>query len=76
MNTPDMVASESKAIDEKIKSISVNYLQLMLDCAKDETLREKFLKSPGPYLNERVGMKIPESVKVIPDTKKLQWPVI
>ena len=48
----------------------------LIECAKDETTREKFFENPHYYLNEKVGMKIPEEVQVLLDAQKLTWPEI
>ena len=67
--------SESKAIDDKIKTIVINYLQLMIDCAKDDNVRDEFMERPHPFLRE-VGMSIPDSVEVVLDNKETRWPEI
>jgi len=38
-HVPVIGVSGSKEVDERIKSMCVNYLQLQLDCAKDEKFR-------------------------------------
>ncbi len=73
MDAPGIEVTESKAIDETIKSIYLNYMQLMIDCANDETVKEDFLNNTHYYLNEKVGMKIPDSVQIELDYDKLQW---
>lgn len=66
---------ESKAIDEKIRLICVNYWQLMIDCANDESKREDFMENPRPFLN-KVGMTIPDGVKILLDNVNPGWPTI
>ena len=73
---PVFGVSESKKTDDKIRSICVNYMQLMLDCAKDEKIRNSFIKYPHYYLNEKVGMKIPKSVTIVLNAKTMGWPVL
>lgn len=68
--------SESKAIDKKIKDICLGYIKLMYDCAAYEKIREDFIARPHYYLNEHVGMVIPENVKIILDAKRNRWPVV
>ncbi len=61
---------------EEIKTMCTNYLQLMLDCANDEAVRDEFRDQPGKILNERNIMYFPEKVHVKLDTKKRRWPVV
>lgn len=69
---PSLTVSKSPAIDEKIKSIYVNYLQLVLDAARDPKLKEELFASNKKrieVLNDKVGMTMPPNVHVIFDTK-------
>ena len=76
---PQLTVSKPKGIDEEIRSIYVNYMQLMLDAANDSTLREELFNSNERrlyYLNEKVGMTIPEGVEVMLQTSGLNQPKV
>lgn len=75
MSIETLNVRESKEIDEKINSIVINYLQLMIDCAKDDNVRQDFINNPHPYL-DKVGMTVPKNVKVILDEKIDRWPAM
>ncbi len=76
---PDIVVKKSKEIDEQIRSIYVNYMQLMLESAKDEKLKKELFsdnKKRVEYLNKQVGMTIPNGVHVMFRLKGLHYPKI
>lgn len=76
---PKLTVKKSSGIDEEIRTIYVNYMQLMLDAAKDDTLREELFTSNEKrlyYLNEKVGMTIPDGVTVILGTGDIHVPKI
>ena len=76
---PELTVKRPKGIDEKIRSIYVNYMQLMLDAANNETLKNELFSSNERrlyYLNEKVGMTIPEGVHVLLQTSGLHQPRI
>ena len=75
MTAPSYQINESPAVDKSIQSIYANYLQLMVNCTKDEKLREDFIKNPRPFLNE-VGMTIPNSAKILLDDEDLDRPKV
>jgi hypothetical protein len=69
---PTVSVKSPKGIKEKIRSIYLNYMQLMIDCSKYETLKAQLMTSNEKrlfYLNEVVGMTIPEGVEVILEEK-------
>ncbi len=76
MNAPVMEVEKSETIDERIRSMCVNYMKLMVECMEDDTVREDFLSNPHPYLNDKVGMKIPNNVGVMFDENLARWPSI
>jgi hypothetical protein len=76
---PELTVSKPKGIDKKIRSIYVNYMQLMLDAAKDEALKNELFSSNERrlyYLNEKVGMTVPAGVKVMLQTAGLNQPKV
>ncbi len=70
------VTDTSRNAQDKIKAISVNYLQLLIDCANDEAVKQDFLNNRHHYLNEKVGMRIPESVAIELDYEHKRHPEI
>jgi len=73
--SPKLTVSRSEAIDEKLTSIYINYMQMMLDAAKDAKFREELFSSNEKrveYLNNKVGMTMPKNVHVVFVTKGLK----
>lgn len=66
----------SEEIDKKIKTIYINYCNLLLKCARDPDVRDDFLNRPRKYLTEEVGMTIPPEVHVQLDRDRLRWPIV
>lgn len=76
---PELTVKKPKGIDEKIRKIYVNYMKLMLEAATNEDLKEELFTSNKKrlhYLNNEVGMKIPDGVHVIFQTGDLHSPKI
>jgi hypothetical protein len=72
---PKLKVTKTPGINEKLKTLYINYMQMMIDCAKDPALKEELFTSNDArvkYLNEKVGMTIPDGVHVLWDTKNLQ----
>jgi len=66
-NDQSMTVSKSEKDDQKSRSIYVNYMQLMVDAARDKNLWDELFSSNERrvyYLNEKVGMSIPDGVAV------------
>jgi len=71
--------SKPEGVDEKIRNIYINYVQLMLDASRDKKLWDELFSSNERrlyYLNNKVGMTIPAGVHVIFDTDSLHPPKI
>ena len=67
--------SESDA--QNLKQSMLKYMQLMIDCANDETKKKALFDNPHTYLNDPSGvaMNIPENVDVRLVTDKA-WPTV
>ena len=64
MSVEAITVRESQEIDDRIKNICLNYMQLMLECCRDKHKRDSFLKNPRSFLNY-IGMVIPEGVPIL-----------
>jgi hypothetical protein len=76
---PTVTVTKPKGVDEKIRSIYVNYMKLMLEAATDEALKQELFTSNEKrlyYLNNEVGMVIPDGVQVVLQTGDLHSPQI
>jgi hypothetical protein len=62
---------------KRMKDIFLNFMEIMIRCAKDPEFKADFEKRPGKYLNE-VGMNIPDhpNVQIILDQSERRWPAI
>jgi hypothetical protein len=63
---------------EKVRQLIVNYSTLVIECAMNKELKEKFYADPIPYLRDRVGMKFPEDAKEVTvkvDPRVRRWPI-
>jgi len=76
MKKPDVTIEKSETVNEEIRSICVNYMRLMADCMENNSVKDDFLKNPHPYLNDKVGMKIPENIPVMFSENLSRWPAI
>lgn len=75
VQAPKLTVSKSKGMNETIRSMYINYLQMMIDCAKDPEFMKKLFADNElrlKYLREKVGMKLPDGVHVIFDTKEMR----
>ncbi|WP_321495204.1 hypothetical protein [uncultured Desulfobacter sp.] len=63
MSAEEITVKKSHKIDQKIRDICINYMELMLTCGRDEKNRDSFFENPRPYLNG-IGMVIPEKVSI------------
>ena len=63
-------------VKEKVESICINYLKIMSRCISDSKFKEEFISNPRPYLEEEVGMRIPEKAKIILDPNGRHWPEV
>lgn len=69
--SPQLTVTKTPGIKKKLNDMYINYMQMMIDCARDPELKEKLFadnEARVKYLNEKVGMTIPESVHVVFDT--------
>jgi len=76
-DTHSITVSKPEGLDQKIRNIFVNYLQLMVDAARDQNLWDELFSSNERriyYLNEKVGMTIPDDVTVVFDTESFHVP--
>jgi len=76
---PTLTVTKPKGVDEKIRSIYVNYMKLMLESATDEALKKELFTSNEKrlyYFNNVVGMTIPDGVNIILKTGNLNPPKI
>jgi len=72
---PEITIKKTAHVDEEIKQIYINYMQMMIDAAKDPKLMEELFSNNElrvKYLNEKVGMKVPEGTKIIFKTKNIK----
>jgi hypothetical protein len=72
---PEVTLTRSKQVDEEIRNIYINYMQMMLDAAKDPQLMDKLFNDNDfrvKYLNEKVGMKVPEGTTIIFKTENMR----
>lgn len=58
-----ITVKQSHKIDQQIRDICINYMELTLACGRDKKKRDSFLENPHLYLNE-CGMVIPEKVSI------------
>jgi len=66
-NDQSMSISTTEKGEQKSRSIYVNYMQLMVDAARDKNLWDELFSSNERriyYLNEKVGMAIPAGITV------------
>jgi len=61
MSAEEITVKKSHKIDQEIRDICINYMELMLACGRDEKKRDSFFEDPRPYL-KGIGMVIPEKI--------------
>ena len=64
MNVDATAVQGSPGVDEAIRDTCINYMNLMVECGKDQHKRDRFIEDPRPLLSG-AGMEIPDDVPIL-----------